>query len=72
MLSMRDRLHDPLGSRDASGLSQLHAVDVCFGQVRMMLVGDDTTPVECGLLSEPRGGVEEEFGIDDRVATVDS
>jgi hypothetical protein len=38
----------------------------------MVLVGDDTTPVESGLLTEPRGGVEKELGIDDWVPTIDT
>ena len=38
----------------------------------MVLVGDDTAPVERRLLTEARGGVEEEFGVGDRVATIDA
>ena len=38
----------------------------------MVLVGDDTAPVERRLLTEARGGVEKELRVGDRVATVDA
>ena len=51
---------------------EAHAVDVRFWQVRVVLVWDDAAPVERRLLTEARGGVEEELGVSDRVATVDA
>ena len=51
---------------------EAHAVDVRLRQVRVVLVGDDTAPVERRLLTEARGGVEKELRVGDRVATIDA